>query len=160
MPVQHLLKQVELYRNRKMQRDVRPAWVSSFVERAAELFDPLSDVARVGFDCRLAEDCWEVGLYLGSIEMVGGKEDGRTCQTPFRYDLGQLLELFSEVSKFSWVARPETERPATEDPAPCSLVLIEGLVGEAPLRVKIFAAPPQQAGPGLRQYPNGQRETV
>ena len=158
MPVQHLLKQVELYRSRRSQRDVRPAWVSGFVDKAAELFDPASDVARVGFDCRLAEDCWEVGLYLGSIEMVGGKEDGMNCKTPFQFDLGRLLELFSEVSKFSWVARPKAEQSATDDP--CSLVLIEGLVGEAPLRVTIFSTPPRQAGPGLRQYPNGQRETV
>ncbi|MGH7130251.1 MAG: hypothetical protein ACREIV_16900, partial [Planctomycetaceae bacterium] len=58
MPVNHLIRQVELYRERRRERDVRPAAVTEFIEAAAELFEPLMEEGRVGFDCCAGEQRW------------------------------------------------------------------------------------------------------
>ena len=60
MPVKHLLKQLEIYRSTRKNRDIRPLWLTDLIGRISELFDPAGDVARVGFECRLTEKSWEL----------------------------------------------------------------------------------------------------
>jgi hypothetical protein len=157
LPVQHLLKQVELYRSNRNNRDVRPEWLTRFVDRAADLFDPAGDIARVGFDCRLDEDGWEVNLFLGSTEIVGGQEDGRKCHCNFEFDLSALVDQFEEIERFSWSAFPDAGSDAI---SPHSFVTLTGVVAENFLRVRIHSIPPTEVGPGFRQFPNGKRESV
>lgn len=157
LPVQHLLQQVELYRSNRNNRDVRPEWLSRFIDRTADLFDPFHEVARVGFDCRLDEDGWEVGLYLGTTEIVGGREDGRSRLCNFEFDLNALIGQFSEIERFSWSAFPEAGDAAL---SPHSFVTLSGFVDGNLLRLRIHSTPPTQVGPGFRQFPNGKRESV
>src|SRR5580704_6814219 len=93
----HLLTQIETDRSRRGNRDKRPEWLRGFVEEAAGSFEPLSGVARVGYECLPAEGGWEISLYLGSIELVGGKSDGRTERPDFRCDLKRLLKQFTRI---------------------------------------------------------------
>jgi hypothetical protein len=157
LPVQHLLKQVELYRSNRNNRDVRPEWLTRFIDRTAELFDPAADVARVGFDCRLDEDGWEVNLFLGSTEIVGGKEDGHTRHCNFEFDLSALVDQFDEIERFSWNAIPEAQNGGV---CPHSFVTLTGVVAKSFLRIRIHSVPPAEVGPGLREFPNGKRESV
>ena len=99
MPVKHLLKQAETYRSQRAARDTRPQWVTEFINEAAELFTPVTGVGRVGFDCHLAEDCWVVAMYLGSTEVVGGKDDGHSRHTDFEFDLLELAGRFTEIRR-------------------------------------------------------------
>ena len=158
LPVEHLLKQVELYKSRKQNRGVRPDWVSNFIERVAGLFEPLAGEGRVGFDCQLLEDRWMVALYLGATEIVGGSEDGQLRYTNFQFDLSALLERFCEVGSVVWRTLPE--RTSAPFATPSSSITIDGQVDGHALRVQISSIPPIDAGAGFRQLTNGQREQV
>ena len=152
MAVKHLLKQAETYRSKRAERDIRPGWVTAFINEAAELFEPITGLGRVGFDCHLAEDCWVVTMYLGSTEVVGGKDDGQSRHTDFQFDLLELTGRFTEIDHFLWGAFPGCSGD--------SCIVIEGRIEENALRLQLFSQPPHVAGPGFRQYPDGHRETV
>lgn len=158
LPVAHLLKQVELYRSKRQERDVRPVWLSNFINAAADLFEPLTDVGRVGFDCRLAEECWEVGMFLGTTEIVGGRDDGQARNTDFEFNLLGLLDYFEEVTRLRWNA--VSSQGCDEDNLANSHVLVEGRVGENSIRLLVFAEPPRNIGPGLRKHADGRCETA
>lgn len=151
MPIRHLLKQVEIFKSKRAQRDVRPQWVTQFIDEVADLFEPMTDVGRVGFDCRLAEECWFVSLFLGSTEVVGGPEDGQSHYTNFRFDLSPLLERFSRIERFAWNSLPHQ----SESDDHGSYITIEGHLEENRLRLDIRSIPPETAGPGFKVYPNG-----
>ena len=158
MPVNHLLKQVEVFRSKRTRRDVRPAWLTEFIDSVAELFDPLTGVGRIGFDCRWADDRWAVVLFLGSTEQVGGKKDGESRHANFQFDLDGLRKLFDEVDWFRWSAFPEGVD--CDGHKISSYLTVEGRIGENALRLQIDSLPPIQAGPGLRCYPDGRCDTV
>lgn len=156
MPIQHLLKQLEAFSSKRESRDIRPEWVTEFIGEVAELFEPLTGVGRVGFDCQFSEDCWVVGMYLGKTEMVGGKCDGHSVNMNFDFNLLGLLNRFCSVQDLKWSAHPTGDEG---DSLPArSFITITGLVGENLLRLQIFSTPPETTGPGLRQYPNGEYE--
>ena len=156
MPVRHLLKQVEIYKSKRAQRDVRPAWVTEFINSVADLFEPMTDVGRVGFDCRFLEDCWRVDLFLGSTEVVGGPNDGRAEHTNFRFDMKPLLEKFTDIARFDWHSlAPDSGDPNADDAAMGSHVTIEGHVASNLLRLHVCSIPPNTAGPGFKLYPDG-----
>lgn len=158
IPVNHLLKQLEIRRAQRESRDLRPVWLTELINRTVEFFEPLSDVARVGYDCRATEDMWQVGLYLGTTEVVGGSRDGQSRPTNFQFDLSQLLDLFSSIERFHWYALPDAAEDDEE--AASSYVLLEGHVGENPVRMLIHSVPPTAAGPGFRSYPDGSKTPV
>lgn len=158
LPVRHLIKQVELNRSKRSNRDVRPDWVTAFIERVAELFEPISDDGRVGFESNLAEGCWTVRMYLGTTELVGGKEDGLSRHADFEFDALQLGECFTHIDRFRWLASPEAS--AGNDSTDSSCLLVDGRVGDECIRLRIRSVAPASAGPGFRQYPNGRRDTV
>jgi len=155
IPVKHLLKQLETDRPNRERRDVRPQWVSDFIDAAAQLFEPLSDVGRVGFDCQLIDDRWMVGLYLGRTEIVGGKQDGQTCCNAFQFALLPLLELLTEVEHCSWNVIPD---PLSDGPRPDSFLTVEGMIDGNPIHLHIDSVPPPDAGPGIRAFPDGHVE--
>jgi len=158
LPARHLIKQIECDRANRTKRDIRPAWLTALIEFAAELFEPLSDVGRVGFDCRLDENGWTAALYLGAVELLGGKDDGQTRQLDFRFDLQPLLERFTRVEDVSWTVFPQGDRAAGDKPH--SLIAIDGSIGTDRLRVEVHSSAPAAAGPGLRRLPDGRFEPV
>jgi len=153
--MQHLLKQVEIYSARKANRDNRPEWVAELVDTVADLFEPANGEGRVGFDCQPRENCWEVGLFLGSLEFIGGMKDGSAQYANFHFDVLAFLELFSEVELFRWNSVPSPEELELPAETPPSFLTIEGNYGENFVRVNIYTIPPADSGPGFRQYPDG-----
>ena len=158
LSARHLLQQIETDRSKRARRDNRPAWITALIERAADLFDPVDEVGRVGFDCRLDEEGWSVALYLGAVELVGGKTDGELQCAAFRFDLKSLLEGFSSVERVEWNVVDASDGVA--DPGPRSFVAIDGQVGTNRVRVSIYSAAPTAAGPALRRLPDGRLETT
>ena len=156
MPIQHFLKQIQADGPGRGNRDVRPDWVTSFINDVAELLEPIAGVGRVGFDCQLAEDGWIVGLFLGVTEIVGGKNDGQTRHLNFELNLQQLVERFDQVAEFYWSAFPSPQD--SQQATAWSYVTLAGLVGENQLRLQVFSIPPDDAGPGLREYSDGRFE--
>jgi hypothetical protein len=150
--VQHLLKQLEQHAADRAHRDPRPEWLAAVIERAAECFVPLQDVARVGYECELTEGGWEARLYLGTTEVVGGREDGHSRRPSFELDLAGLTHCFSRVDELRWnVAGSETGG---------SFVTVRGAVRDERLALKAYSRSPQHAGPALRAYPDGQIRPV
>ncbi len=165
MPFRHVLKQVELYAGRRKKRDVRPAWLVRLVELVAELFEPFEPVARVGFECALADDVWTVALYLGAAEIVGGPFDGRIVHANFTFDVRRLVELFDRVDELSWTALPEPEPLSAERadagrPKERSFLTVLGTFEGHPVRVSVFSVPLENAGPALRKFADGTCEPV
>jgi len=156
LPIKHLLKKIETAGPRT-RRDVRPQWITALIEQIAELFEPFTDVGRVGFDCKAAADRWEVGLYLGTTELVGGRCDGEMLHVDFQFDLMQFNRLFDQIDRFHWNAFPADVNQAALE---CSFVVLDGRYQDNPVRVRIFCVPPTEAGPGLRHRTDGTWETV
>ncbi|QDT49515.1 hypothetical protein [Symmachiella dynata] len=157
LPIQHLLAQLEK-QGRRPRRNYRPQWITPIIEEVAELFEPLCSVGRVGFDCRLTEDRWEVSLYLGTCELVGGKNDGQNLPLSFQFDMHELYRRFNLVERWEWTAHPAKNAAFADEEA--SLVTIEGYWDDNPIRLKLIESPPSKVGPGLREFPNGHREQI
>lgn len=157
LPLQHLLKKIETA-GPSPRRNVRPAWMTELIDSVAELFEPFTDVGRVGFECRLTDDHWEVSMYLGKTEFVGGKADGEMKTVDFQFDLLKLNQLFTQIHVMTWSAFPGAD--GSEDRSECSFVSMDGIYRENTVRLRIFSAPPEQAGPGLRQHVDGTWEPV
>ncbi len=158
IPIKHLLKQMKIYSYKRINRDLRPDWVTNVINDVAELFEPLAGLGRVGFDCQLSDDGWVVGLYLGSTETIGGKEDGIVRHTNYEIDLQQLIIRFDRLDEFCFGAFPSPVGHECHQAR--SFVTLAGTIGEETLRLQIFSTPPNDAGPGLRQLPDGRCEPV
>ena len=152
--VHHLLKQLENHKRDRRERDRRPQWLNTFVNQTAAMFEPLSGVARVGFQCELTPEGWEARLYLGSTEIIGGRDDGRAQLISFEFDFGQLAEGFSRLDEFRWNVC------TTVDGSAGSFVTLRGLVDAYPVCLKIYSRPPQDVGPAFRLLPDGTLEDL
>ena len=154
MLVKHLLKQLEFHKRDRKERDRRPEWLSAFVHQTAALFEPLSGVAKVGYQCELTPDGWEDRMYLGSTEVVGGRDDGQSRFISFEFDFGRLTEGFTRVDEFRWNVC------ATADGSTGSFVTLRGQIDSHSVQLKLYTRPPCDAGPAFRQRADGTLEEV
>lgn len=163
LTIQHLLKQVELYSARRGTKRVpRPEWVDELIDQVAELFEPLTDVGRVGFDFQPNDERDEIGFYLGCTEIVGGRDDGERRHVNFQFDVLRLQSLFGHVERFVWNVLPEGEA-SPEDSAISprfSFLTLDGQYHDHAVRLLVYGMAPDQAGPGLRQFADGTVEPV
>ena len=155
--VQHLLKQLESWRPGQKKRDVRPEWLTALIEELAEFFEPLTDVARVGFDCRMEDGKWAVRMYLGRTEIVGGSQDGHAKPISFELNLQEVVNRFERIDEFTWSVFPEDSEHAEE---PRAYATIGGIAKGNPVRFYFFSVAPHEAGPGMRVYQDGRFEPV
>jgi hypothetical protein len=154
----HLLAQIDAHRSQRTNRDIRPDWLNGLIEEAAASFEPLAGVARVGYECQPDEGGWSISIYLGTVEMVGGKADGHTARPGFRCDLKQLLLRFARIDSLEWLCEPP--RSETGIVLEQSAIDIRGLVGTSPVYLRVRSTAPETIGPGLRQFPDGRVESV
>lgn len=152
--IHHLLKQLENHRRDRSDRSRRPEWLNTFVHQTAALFEPLSGVARVGYQCELTQDGWEARLYLGSTEIVGGRDDGRSRLISFEFDFGQLASGFTRLDEFRWNVC------TTDDGSAGSFVTLRGMVDDHLVCLKVYSRPPHDIGPAFRLLPDGTLEDV
>lgn len=154
LPVQHLIRQVETYGQRRQTQQRVPDWLLSFVHDVAGRFEPFSGVARPGFECTQSDERWEVSVFLGKTELVGGALDGATLPVNFRFDLQGLMSAFDELSSLQWNAFPDC-CVCEEEVLDLSFVSAEGRIGGNAVHVQIHAGPPETAAPALKQHPDG-----
>lgn len=152
--VQHLLKQLEHHKRDKNNRMRRPEWLSVFVHQVAALFEPLSGVGRVGSQCEFVDDRWEARLYLGSTEIVGGKNDGYSQLLSYEFDFIRLRDTFTRLDDFRWNVGASAEGGNS------SFVVLKGLVDDHSVCLKIYSRPPKEAGPAFRQNADGSLDAV
>lgn len=152
--VQQLLKQLEHHKRERHNRQHRPEWLSVFVHQVAALFEPMCGVGRVGSQCEFTDLGWEVRLYLGATEIVGGKFDGHAQLVGFELDFKRLSQLFTQLDEFRWSVGAST------DGANSSFVTMRGLIDEYPVNLKAYSRPPKEAGPAFRQQVDGSVDAV
>lgn len=157
LAVQHLLQQMEGWRPRQRQRDLRPAWLTDVIEEFSDSFEPITDVARVGFECVPDEGVWIVKMYLGRTEIVGGPHDGRAQPISFELNVQRLVNRFEELNEFSWSVFPEGAEDVND---PRSYLTLGGKIGGNGVRFHFFATAPDELGPGMRVYSDGRIEPV
>jgi hypothetical protein len=154
----YLLTQIETDRSRRTNRDKLPDWLNGLIEEAAGSFEPLAGVARVGYECVPDEGGWHISLYLGAVEMVGGKADGHSRAPDFRCDLKRLLEQFVRIDELEWTVSPQSSLSGNS--CEQSLITIGGLVGASRVWLSVRSSAPEAVGPGLREFPDGRVESV
>jgi hypothetical protein len=154
MSIEELLEQMEQYRLRREQRDFRPEWLKGFILQASALFEPLTHIGRVGYDCQFDERGWTVCMYLGTTEIVGGAKDGQIDHASFRIDLKQIGLLFESIDRFEWYSVTDTNDQDSEKIR--SLLALHGVISVGnTLRLELLAIPPQTIKPGLHYRPDG-----
>lgn len=161
LALQHLIHKIDSAGPRQ-KRTAPPAWLPEFVDQVAELFEPFVDVGRVGYECTPSTERWEVSMYLGATEAVGGKVDGEVRSVAFQFDLFRLSAIFDSVDEFHWNAFPSGTSGALEEAkiGERSFVMASGRYDDNALRLRIFCTPPAEVSPGLRHFADGTWEAV
>lgn len=159
MPVGHFIAQLDKWKEERRQRDLRPDWLNVLIDELADLFEPFDEVARVGFECRPDDEAgWQLGLFLGRTEIVGGCNDGRAELCNFTFDLHRLLARFESVEELRLFALPQGDDARQLNP--CAFLTLHGRVDDNRLTLRVFTIPPEEAGIGLRRFTDGRCETV
>ena len=157
MSIEELLQQMEEYRLRREQRDHRPDWLKDFVHQAADVFEPLTNVGRVGYECHGDERGWTVCMYLGTTEIVGGPRDGQIDHAGFRVDLDRLKSLMETTTRFEWysVADPGHSTGHANSEIRSLISLHGTITGGHEIKLELLATPPRYVGPGLHDRMSG-----
>ncbi|MEZ6121715.1 MAG: hypothetical protein R3C49_00910 [Planctomycetaceae bacterium] len=151
MSIEELLQQMEDFRSRREQRDHRPEWLKTFIRHAADVFEPLSSVGRVGFECQADERGWHVCLYLGTTEIIGGPRDGQIDHAGFVVDMRHVMGLFQSIQRFEWYSVSNQLDDRFQEPIR-SVLLVHGTTDDnQSVQLELLASPPTKAGPGIRR---------
>ena len=158
--IQFLVKRAEELALKRSKKDRKPAWLNRLINDTADLFEPETEAARVGYQCHFDEQGWQVQFYLGDAEHFGGINDGKRERIAFDFDLKQLLDSFDLVESMRNRILSE-QQPASES---CTMIEITGQLSDryeqARLTIGILSRPPQAAGPGVRIHANGNIEAI
>lgn len=154
LPVRHLIRQVEAYGQRRQSQQRIPEWLQSFVHDVAGRFEPFSGVARAGYECTQSDGGWDVSIFLGKTELVGGALDGAAIPVNFRFDLQGMMSAFDDVGSVQWNAFPDC-CAYEDDVLDLSFVSAEGQVGGNRVHIQIHAGPPETVAPALKQHTDG-----
>ena len=153
LAVRHLIRELEL-KGRPSRRLNVPEWLKTLLCEAADDFNPASETARAGYECRLTEQGWEASLFLGASEVVGGALDGQLQPVGFQFDMLSLMRRFDRVDLMEW----STGISEGESGASGSLVTIEGVACGEPLRLHVRSTSTVDAGAGMRRHQDGRVE--
>ena len=166
LPIRHLVRQLEKSRAERDQRGATapetksiPNWVNAFVDELAELFEPFQGVARVGYEACQSDDAWEIAMFLGEKELVGGAADGRMVPVNFRFDIKGISNCFTQVTGVFWNAFPNSH-VCFDGAADLSFLTVDGLVNGNAIRLQLHATPPDCVGPAMREHIDGRLELV
>jgi len=157
--LENLIKQAERKAETRERKDFRPGWLKEFIFDSADLFEPLTETARVGYDCRFHEDRWLILFYLGDAEIFGGKHDGRRTRIPFHFNMQELLAKFDRVESIMFRTINDDIGLSIEDG---DMIEVTGHLKESDsddsIIVGILSRPPKEAGPGMKMSPAGDME--
>ena len=98
------------------------------------------DNAPLGCHYHVAQDCWEITVFVMRVEVVGGIRDGEKLVLPFHVDLPSLPTLFDEIETFTW----QTARLGRNDDLG-QHISVTGRVGEDAVWLRILADAPEHS---------------
>ena len=111
----------------------------------AQEIAPVDILAPIGCHYHCADGVWEVTLFVGMTEVVGGRTDGIKRRSRFSVRLGKLDSIFAEVEHFHWQTHT---LGSTDDLGPH--ISLEGKYQGHPVWLRILASPPRRF-PAARQ---------
>ncbi len=117
----------------------QPDWLERFVRDIASMVRSYEN-APLGCHYHLADDCWEITVFLMRVEVVGGIRDGERLVLPFHVDLPSLPTLFDEVETFTW----QTARLGRHDDLGAH-ISVTGRVGMDSVWLRVLADAPDQS---------------
>ena len=161
LALQHLIHKLDSPGPR-LKRASGPVWLAEFVDQIAELFEPYIDMGRVGYECAPSSERWEISMFLGRTEVVGGKVDGQVRAVAFQFDVSRLETIFDRIDECRWSAFPVGAMAEEAEPSSgerSSLVVL-GRYRENAVRLRVYCTPPTESTPGLRQHADGSWEAV
>lgn len=159
--LQHLIHKLDSPEPRP-RKSAGPLWLPELVDQLAELFEPFVDMGRVGYECAPSTQRWEISMFLGSNEVVGGKVDGEIRPVAFQFDLSRLETVFDQVDECRWSAFPAGTIADDADASggERSYLTVSGHYRENQVRLRVYCTPPAESSPGLRQHADGSWEAV
>lgn len=159
LAIRHLIRHVAERRQHGIGQPQLPARLVAFIDDVCQMFEPFAGVARAGYECLYGDDRWELSVFLGRQEAVGGPLDGELAPVNFRFDVQGLTRLFEQVQSVSWNAIPRTYG-ADVDGQCESFLTIDGVAGGERVSLQVQALAPREIGPGMRHYQDGRLELV
>jgi hypothetical protein len=159
LAIRHLIRHVAERRQNGMGQPILPPSLTNFIDEVCQLYEPFQGVARAGYECLYGDDRWEIAVFLGETEAIGGPLDGELHPVSFRFDVRALTALFDEVHSLSWNAIPTASQWEPNGQFETFLT-IEGIARDQRISLQVHALPPDSAGPGMRRHVDGRLELV
>jgi hypothetical protein len=122
-----------------------PNWLTALADVVAGYITPVEPLAPLGCHYHQCEGVWEISLFVGDTELVGGDRDGERVAARFLVDVLPLLSLFDEVFDCTW----QPDRFSDEDELGCHLSII-GMHLEQLVCVRLLSRSPDRFPPGRR----------
>ena len=126
-----------------------PEWLTDLAKALSEHLVPAVLPAPLGAHVQQAvdadeqaSDVWEISLFYGKTEIVGGPEDGRRTETAFWLDVIGAQRVLTRVDRAYWQTAILSP---SDDLGPH--VAVEGDYLGHPVRVRVLSAAPQQFPP-------------
>lgn len=121
-----------------------PDWISSLTGALTAHFTATALPAPMGAHVQRSKSetpdgIWEVSVFYGKTEIIGGPQDGHRTDTSFWLDLTGLGGLFDQIDAFYWQA---AQLGSGDDFGPH--VGVEGVFRGHPVRVRLLAKAPAQ----------------
>jgi len=122
---------------------VPPDWIQPLAEALAAHYLVVTPPAPMGVHAQPAADradgaaTWEVSLFYGKTEIVGGPRDGHRTDTSFWLNLLELRDVFDRVETLYWQAAALGDG---DDLGPH--IAIEGAFRGHSVRVRLLATAP------------------
>ncbi len=157
LSIRHLISSLERLRPAEARPRAIPDELLGFIQDVCQLFDPFGGIARAGYECLFAEDRWEISVFLGETEAVGGPLDGKTTPVNFQMDLDALRATFDDVQRFSWTAFPNGYLQQNQERRE-SFLTIQGTVATQPVTLQVHSLAPDSLGPAMLEYHDGRLE--
>jgi len=126
-----------------------PEWLSEFANAAAACIHAVDYESPIGCHYHHDKTGWEVTLFTGATEIVGGPRDGHRRVPRFGVDLVGLCSVFESIHSMRWQAHRLGSR---DDIGPH--VAVEGDYGGQRIWLRIPAAAPEQFPPGCHAAPH------
>lgn len=157
LAVRHLIRQLESRPRQRKSKPIQPEWLTQLLDNLSDRFEPFQGVARVGYECALHDGVWEISLFLGERESIGGSADGQQSAVNFQFNLLGIERAFDTLHAIDWNAFPGT-LAWQENAADLSFLVLRGQKCGAEVCVRIQASASEEAGPGLRHHADGRVE--
>ncbi|HVV99585.1 MAG TPA: hypothetical protein VHB77_04560 [Planctomycetaceae bacterium] len=116
----------------------QPDWLNTFANAISKFIEPADETAPLGCHIHDSDGLWEVTLFVGSTEVVGGERDGAVRRSRFTVDLAKVCELFTAIVRLDWQALSLGARDELG-----AHVSIEGVYAGEKVWLRILASPPK-----------------